>query len=79
MTPVHANGIDSQAGAQQQTPSFWLRNKLAVEIALLLAVKLVLLFLLWELFFAAPQAKHMRMPEPQVTERLVGAQPAQNK
>jgi hypothetical protein len=44
---------------------------LAVEIAILLAVKLALLFAMGRLFFAEPQAPHMRMDPAQVSQRLL--------
>jgi hypothetical protein len=52
----------------------WLRLTalpLAAEIAVLLAVKLALLFVLARLFFAEPQAKHMRMEPTRVEQRLL--------
>ena len=44
---------------------------LAAEIAILLAIKLVLLFVMARLFFAEPQARHMRMDPAQVAQRLL--------
>lgn len=43
---------------------------LAAEITILLAVKLALLFVLARLFFAEPEAKHMRMEPARVEQRL---------
>lgn len=45
---------------------------LALAITFALIVKLVLLFMLHHAFFAAPQAKHMRMPAAQVEQHLLG-------
>lgn len=44
---------------------------LAAEIALLLAIKLILLFAIARLFFAEPQARHMRMDPARVEQRLL--------
>lgn len=44
---------------------------LALEIAVLLAIKLALLFAMARLFFAEPQAPHMRMDPAQVEQRLL--------
>lgn len=44
---------------------------LALEIALLLAIKLVMLFAMARLFFAEPQARHMRMEPARVEQRLL--------
>lgn len=43
---------------------------LAAEIAIIVAIKLALLFALAHLFFAAPQAKHMRMDPMRVQQHL---------
>jgi hypothetical protein len=47
------------------------RSILAWEIGIVLIIKLALLWLLWDLFFSAPQAKHMHLPEAQVTQHLL--------
>jgi len=47
------------------------RLPLALEIALALLVKIIILTLLWKFFFAHPQAKHMRLPLPQVEQHLL--------
>lgn len=44
------------------------RNTLAIEIAAVLAIKAVLLWLLWWAFFSDPLARNMRV-EPEVIER----------
>lgn len=44
---------------------------LAAEIAILLAIKLVWLFAMARLFFAEPQAPHMRMEPERVAQRLL--------
>jgi hypothetical protein len=44
---------------------------LAITLALLL--KMILLTLLYRAFFAAPQAKKMRMPTATVEQHLLGA------
>lgn len=49
---------------------------LAWEIGIVLILKVILLWLLWHFFFSAPQAKHMRLPEPQVTQHLLSNSPA---
>ena len=49
---------------------------LAIALAVALIVKLVLLVLLHHAFFAAPQAKHMRMPTAKVEQHLLGNAPS---
>ncbi len=49
---------------------------LALAITLALALKGVLLFVLWKAFFAAPQAKHMHMPTAQVEQQVLGTAPS---
>ena len=44
---------------------------LAIEIALALLIKIVILTLLWHAFFSSPQTKKMRMPTPQVEQHLL--------
>ena len=44
---------------------------LAAEIAILLAIKVTLLFALAHLFFAEPEAKHMRMDPARVARHLL--------
>jgi hypothetical protein len=51
------------------------RWPLGVEIALALVLKLGLLALIWNAFFAAPQARKMRMPTPQVEQHLLTPAP----
>jgi len=48
-------------------------STLAWEISIVLIVKIVLLWLLWHFFFSAPAAKHMHLPEPQVTQHLLSS------
>lgn len=52
------------------------RLTLAWEISLVLVLKIALLWLLWDLFFSSPVAKHMHVPEPQVTQHLLSASPS---
>ncbi len=52
------------------------RLPFALTITLVLIVKVALLFLMYKAFFAAPQAKKMRMPTAQVEQHLLrGAAP----
>ena len=51
------------------------RWPLGVEITVALVLKLALLTLIWNTFFAAPQAKKMRMPTPQVEQHLLTPAP----
>ena len=46
-----------------------------LAIALALAAKIIILMALHKAFFAAPQAKKMRMPTPAVEQHLLGAAP----
>jgi hypothetical protein len=46
---------------------------LAWEIGIVLIIKFALLWLLWDLFFSHPQAKHMHLPESQVTQHLLSS------
>jgi hypothetical protein len=50
---------------------------LAAEITILLAVKLALLFALARLFFAEPEAKHMRMDPERVEQHLFASRSIQ--
>ena len=56
--------------ARRPGPPLWL------AIALALAAKIILLMALHKAFFAAPQAKKMRMPTPAVEQHLLGAGPS---
>jgi len=47
------------------------RLPLALEIALALLIKLMILTLLWYAFFSTPQTKKMRLPTPQVEQHLL--------
>jgi len=47
------------------------RRSLAYAIALALAVKLLLLYALWYLFFSHPQTKKMRLPTARVEQHLL--------
>jgi hypothetical protein len=51
------------------------RLPLAVEITLILIVKIALLTLLWKAFFSEPQTKKMRMPTGLVEQHFL-SQPA---
>lgn len=57
-------------------PKRWSRLPLALEITLILVVKLALLLILWELFFSAPQTKKMRMPTNLVEQHFLTNRPA---
>jgi hypothetical protein len=46
---------------------------IAREILLILAIKAVVLFGIWWMWFSAPEAKHMRLPSERVQQRLVEA------
>ncbi|AIY41012.1 hypothetical protein LT85_1854 [Collimonas arenae] len=52
------------------------RLPLAVEIILILAVKIALLTVLWKAFFSEPQTKKMRMPTELVEQHFLSAPPA---
>ncbi|WP_201747141.1 cytochrome oxidase putative small subunit CydP [Glaciimonas sp. PCH181] len=58
----------------------WPRLPLALEITIIIIVKLALLFVLWKLFFSEPQTKKMRMPTDLVEQHFLtnraGAAPA---
>ena len=43
----------------------------AAEISLAVALKVVVLWLLWHAFFSAPQTKKMRLPTNQVEQHLL--------
>ncbi|MQQ99988.1 cytochrome oxidase putative small subunit CydP [Glaciimonas soli] len=47
------------------------RLPLALEIALILVVKIALLFVLWKLCFSQPQVKKMRMPTNLVEQHFL--------
>jgi hypothetical protein len=42
-----------------------------LEIALVLLIKLIALFILWKAFFSYPQTKHMALPTPVVEQHLL--------
>ncbi len=70
MITATKNALDSDKTGQ--TPPQPQRDlRLVWEIAAILALKFILLWLLWYFFFSAPQAKHMQVPEPQVTQHLL--------
>lgn len=50
------------------------RLPLAVEITLILALKVALLTLLWKAFFSEPQTKKMRMPTALVEQHFLTPQ-----
>ena len=50
-----------------------------LAITLALVVKLSLLYLIWYAFFSMPQAKHMRMPTPQVEQHLLATDPPKKR
>lgn len=52
----------------------WWRDRLVREIALALAVKIVLIFTLWWMFFDLPDSQRINTPE--VDSHLVGTSPA---
>jgi hypothetical protein len=52
------------------------RLPLAVEITLILIVKIALLTLLWKAFFSEPQTKKMRMPTELVEQHFLSPPPA---
>lgn len=47
------------------------RLPLAVEITVILVVKIALLTVLWKAFFSEPQTKKMRMPTDLVEQHLL--------
>jgi hypothetical protein len=49
------------------------RYSLALSIALVLVVKVALLYGLWYAFFSHPQTKKMRLPTGQVEHHLLAA------
>jgi hypothetical protein len=49
------------------------RLPFAIEVALVVSVKLLLLAWLWNVFFSAPQTKKMRLPTAQVEQHLLPA------
>lgn len=54
----------------------WSRLPLAVEITIIVIIKLALLFVLWKLFFSEPQTKKMRMPTALVEQHFLTNRPA---
>ncbi|MBB5201306.1 cytochrome oxidase putative small subunit CydP [Glaciimonas immobilis] len=56
-------------------PKGWSRLPLAVEITLIVIIKLALLFVLWKLFFSEPQTKKMRMPTDLVEQHFLTNRP----
>lgn len=46
-----------------------------LEIALVLVIKVALLFFLWKLFFSHPQTRHMALPTPVVEQHLLSPNP----
>jgi hypothetical protein len=60
---------------QLKSLSRWRNLSLKWEIIAALSIKIGLLWILWEIFFSSPQAKHMHLPEPIVTQHLLGQYP----
>jgi hypothetical protein len=63
------------------TPIAWLirrwrtrPSRFMAEILIVLAIKVVLLFILKHAFFDAPMAKHMQLPPDVVARALIGPQ-----
>jgi hypothetical protein len=46
-------------------------SRFAIEILLILLLKAVVLYGIWWAWFSAPEAKHMRLPEARVQQRLI--------
>jgi hypothetical protein len=53
------------------------RLPLAVEITVILIVKIALLTVLWKAFFSEPQTKKMRMPTDLVEQHFLSSQPTE--
>ncbi|AKC72203.2 cytochrome oxidase putative small subunit CydP [Pandoraea oxalativorans] len=49
-------------------------SRFALEILIVLAIKVVLLFILKHAFFDAPMARHMQLPPDVVARALIGPQ-----
>ncbi len=49
----------------------WRPSRFALEILLILLVKAAVLYGIWWAWFSAPEAKHMRLPEERVQQRLI--------
>jgi len=50
-----------------------LRRRLALEIGVVLAVNVFVLYLIWVAWFSHPASKHMRMPPEEVARQVVAA------
>lgn len=57
------------SGATQPPP----RDRLAFELIVLVALKLVLLLLVWQLWFSDPLARDMRVATDSVGQHILGA------
>jgi len=67
----------SKPHSSQRPTSRWRTLPLKWEIIAALSIKIGSLWILWEVFFSTPQAKHMHLPEPVVTQHLLGHDQAQ--
>ena len=47
------------------------RDRLAIEIVLVLTAKMALLYLIWAVWFSHPETRHMQLPGEQVATRLL--------
>ncbi|VVE36521.1 cytochrome oxidase putative small subunit CydP [Pandoraea anhela] len=78
--PAGASGATSAAkpgsGALAWVRRRWRTrpSRFALEILIVLAIKVVLLFILKHAFFDAPMAKHMQLPPDVVARALLGPQ-----
>lgn len=72
----HATASPAATGIVAWTIRRWRTrpSRFALEILIVLAIKVVLLFILKHAFFDAPMAKHMQLPPDVVARALLGPQ-----
>jgi hypothetical protein len=83
MYPMRAARSPHPVTASSFAPRLWLKvlsraSPLAREITLVLVLKFVLLWLLWQACFSQPLATHMRLDPARVADRLLHTPPPQD-
>ena len=74
-TQITPNGAPSGPASASRSVRSKLRPKLGRDITIILAVKAIVLGLIWYAFFRAPAAPHMNMDPSLVEQKVLGGAP----